>query len=71
MQAYLAIRRVRDAWELYRAMVALAGPTGLYSEQYSPTTQRALGNFPQCYSHLALVECALQLAAVAPASEAN
>jgi len=63
VQAYLAVGRVDDAWKLYRSMVALAGPTGLLSEQYGPTTQRALGNFPQAYSHLAVVECALKLAA--------
>jgi len=63
VQAYLAVGRVRDAWDLYQGMTALAGPTGLLSEQYGPTTDRALGNFPQCYSHLALVECALRLSA--------
>ena len=52
------VRVYSKVWE----MAALAGPTGLLSEQYGPTTRRALGNFPQCYSHLALIECALRLA---------
>ena len=71
VQAYLAVGREQDAWELYRAMVALAGPTGLLSEQYGPTTERALGNFPQAYSHLALVECALQLSGASRARAAT
>jgi GH15 family glucan-1,4-alpha-glucosidase len=67
VKAYLAVGREKDAQELYRAMVALAGPTGLFSEQYGPTTRRALGNFPQGYSHAALIDCALALTERAPA----
>lgn len=41
---------------------ALAGPTGLMSEEYDPATGEARGNFPQAYSHLGLIENALNLA---------
>ncbi len=36
-------------------MIALAGPTGLLSEQYGPRTKRSLGNHPQEFSHLGLI----------------
>jgi GH15 family glucan-1,4-alpha-glucosidase len=33
------------------------------TEQYEPTQRRALGNLPQAYSHLALIDTAVRLAA--------
>jgi GH15 family glucan-1,4-alpha-glucosidase len=50
-----------EARELFEQMVALAGPTGLLSEEYGSRTERALGNHPQAYSHLGLIEAALAL----------
>ena len=47
---------------LFDDYVALAGPTGLMSEEYDPVTGQARGNFPQAYSHLGLIENALNLA---------
>ena len=42
-------------------MIACAGPTGLLPEQYDPLTERGLGNHPQAYSHLGVINCALLL----------
>jgi GH15 family glucan-1,4-alpha-glucosidase len=42
-------------------MVACAGPTGLLAEQYDPLTERGLGNHPQAYSHIGIINCALML----------
>jgi trehalose 6-phosphate phosphatase len=53
--------RREDALKLFEAMGALAGPTGLLSEEYGPRTERTLGNYPQAYSHLGLIEAALVL----------
>jgi GH15 family glucan-1,4-alpha-glucosidase len=53
--------RREEARELFDGMVSLAGPTGLYSEEWGAKTQRALGNHPQAYSHLGLIEAALAL----------
>ena len=50
-----------DAESLFAEMVALAGPTGLLPEQYGPKTRRALGNHPQAFSHLGLIEAAVVL----------
>ncbi len=38
-----------------------AGPTGLIAEQSDPTTGLAMGNFPQAYSHLGLINCVTRL----------
>lgn len=43
------------------ALAALAGPTGLFAEEHDPKTLLALGNLPQAYSHLGLIESALLL----------
>jgi len=35
---------------------------GLLAEEFEPVTGRMLGNFPQAYSHVGLINCALNLA---------
>ena len=42
-------------------MIELAGPEGLLPEQYDPLLRRTLGNNPQAYSHIGLIENALTL----------
>lgn len=61
IESYAAIGRDQDALELLRQFVALAGPTGLFAEEHDPIADRPLGNFPQCYSHLAMINAALRL----------
>jgi hypothetical protein len=39
---------------------------GLLAEEYDPQTGRLLGNFPQAFSHIALVNSAITLARTAP-----
>lgn len=60
-QAYLLVGRRDDAQDLFTALADLAGPTGLLSEQYQPSRRLALGNTPQAYSHLALIDLAVAL----------
>jgi len=42
--------------------VALCNDVGLLSEEYEPREKRFLGNFPQAFSHLALINTACNLA---------
>jgi GH15 family glucan-1,4-alpha-glucosidase len=52
-----------DARRLFDDMCALAGPTGMLSEQHDPKRGRAVGNTPQAYSHIAVIDAAVRLAA--------
>jgi trehalose-phosphatase len=61
VEAYLRTGRRSDAEELFGQMLDCAGPTGLLPEEYDPLTERGLGNHPQAYSHLGLINCAILL----------
>jgi len=54
--------RRADAEALFADLCGLVGRTGLLSEEIDPATGRSLGNHPQAYSHLGLVNNALNLA---------
>jgi GH15 family glucan-1,4-alpha-glucosidase len=65
--------QVAPARRRFDELLGLAGPLGLYSEQVDPATRTALGNFPQAFTHLAMVNAALDLHAaetqVAPTAQ--
>ena len=63
IQALAAIGRTEDARHLLEKYISLAGHTGLMSEEWDPHTNRALGNHPQAYSHLGLIEAVLAVEA--------
>jgi alpha,alpha-trehalase len=48
-------QRARDLME---KLLSVASPLGLYAEEFDTATGRHLGNFPQAFSHLALIEAA-------------
>ncbi|HEX3429664.1 MAG TPA: glycoside hydrolase family 15 protein [Rhizomicrobium sp.] len=58
---YLLQGRLRDAEKLYRRLVGLANDVGLLAEEYDPRARRMLGNFPQAFSHVALVNSGINL----------
>ncbi len=62
IESLALIGRREAAHLLFEQLVALAGPTGLLSEEFDPDERRALGNCPQAYSHLGLINAALSLA---------
>ena len=62
IDAKILIGDLDGARALFADYLALAGPTGLLSEEHDPVTAQARGNFPQAYSHLGLIENALNLA---------
>jgi GH15 family glucan-1,4-alpha-glucosidase len=53
---------VDDATALMQRLVGLTNDVGLLSEEYDVDSRRMAGNFPQAYSHLALVQAARALA---------
>jgi len=53
--------RRREARELFERLLGLANDVGLLAEQYDPAARRFLGNFPQAFSHVALVNTAFNL----------
>ncbi|MFF0451062.1 glycoside hydrolase family 15 protein [Streptomyces sp. NPDC004609] len=54
--------RVKEARELFERLLTLRNDVGLLAEEYDPVAERQLGNFPQAFSHIALVTTALALA---------
>jgi GH15 family glucan-1,4-alpha-glucosidase len=59
--AYALIGRVDDARGLFERLLALRNDVGLLSEEYDTSHQRLVGNFPQAFSHIALVNTAHNL----------
>ena len=51
-------QRARDLME---RLLAVSSPLGLYAEEFDADTGRHLGNFPQAFSHLALLEAAARI----------
>ena len=51
-------QRARDLME---KLLSVASPLGLYAEEFDTSTGRHLGNFPQAFSHLALIEAAARI----------
>jgi GH15 family glucan-1,4-alpha-glucosidase len=59
--AYAHAGRHDDAERLLRRLIDLRNDVGLLSEEHDPNTGRHAGNFPQAFSHLALVNAAVDL----------
>ena len=58
--------RTHAARALFERLLALRNDVGLLAEEYDPAAKRFTGNFPQAFSHVALVTAALTLADEAP-----
>jgi GH15 family glucan-1,4-alpha-glucosidase len=61
VQALARSGRASEADALFRDLLALASPLGLYAEEIDPATRQYLGNYPQALTHAALVQAALAL----------
>jgi GH15 family glucan-1,4-alpha-glucosidase len=59
---YLACRGdLEEAVELFERLLAYASDLGLYAEQIDPNTGAALGNYPQAFTHIGLINAALAI----------
>jgi GH15 family glucan-1,4-alpha-glucosidase len=61
VSAYAAADRLDDAHALFDRLCGLTNELGLLSEEYDAGRGRMVGNFPQAFSHLTLVQAALNL----------
>jgi GH15 family glucan-1,4-alpha-glucosidase len=61
VDAYVMLGRLDDARRLFERLVAMCNDVGLLSEEYDPAARRLVGNFPQAFSHVALVNSAFNL----------
>jgi GH15 family glucan-1,4-alpha-glucosidase len=64
VSALALIGEQQRARDLMERLLRVASPLGLYAEEFDADTGRHLGNFPQAFSHLALIEAAAQIIVV-------
>jgi GH15 family glucan-1,4-alpha-glucosidase len=58
VSALATVGEMQKARDLMERLLRVASPLGLYAEEFDAATGRHLGNFPQAFSHLALMEAA-------------
>jgi GH15 family glucan-1,4-alpha-glucosidase len=61
VDCYELLGRRDEAYALFEQLLGLANDLGLLSEEYDPKAERLLGNFPQAFTHLALVNSAFNV----------
>jgi alpha,alpha-trehalase len=61
VSAFAIIGELQRARDLMERLLRIASPLGLYAEEFDSETGRHLGNFPQAFSHLALIEAAARM----------
>jgi len=59
--AYASIGRFTDAEKLFKRLLSIRNDLGLLAEEYDPRAERLQGNFPQAFSHVALINTAFNL----------
>jgi GH15 family glucan-1,4-alpha-glucosidase len=61
VSALVEIGEVRHARDLCDKLLSYASPLGLYAEEIDPRSGRHLGNFPQAFTHLALINAVMHV----------
>jgi GH15 family glucan-1,4-alpha-glucosidase len=61
VSALVEIGEVRRARDLCDKLLSYASPLGLYAEEIDPRSGRHLGNFPQAFTHLALINAVMHV----------
>jgi GH15 family glucan-1,4-alpha-glucosidase len=67
--AWVMLGRVDEARQLFERLVGLCNDVGLLAEEYDPHHRRMLGNFPQAFSHVGIINTAHNLARAAKPAE--
>jgi GH15 family glucan-1,4-alpha-glucosidase len=67
--AYVLMGRIDDARQLFERLLTLRNDVGLLAEEYDPSLARLVGNFPQAFSHVALINTAHNLSRAAKPAE--
>ena len=58
---YILQGRDAEARKLFDRLLSRCNDVGLFAEEFDPLSGRMLSNFPQAYSHVGLINCALNL----------
>ena len=61
VDALVCAGQIDDAQEIFEHVLELANHVGLYAEEIDPETGEFLGNFPQAYTHVGLINSAVRL----------
>jgi GH15 family glucan-1,4-alpha-glucosidase len=61
VSALAIVGEEQQARDMMERLLRVASPLGLYAEEFDTETARHLGNFPQAFSHLALIEAASRI----------
>ena len=56
---------------MFERLLSLRDDVGLLAEEYDPHARRQVGNFPQAFSHVAMIRTALNLHEVGPAQQSE
>ena len=61
IEALALAGRLDEAVEMFEKVIAHANPLGLFSEDVDSSTGELLGNFPQAYTHVGLINAAMTI----------
>jgi GH15 family glucan-1,4-alpha-glucosidase len=63
IDTYILLGRLRQAEDLFEHVLSFQNDVGLFSEEIDPDNGEQLGNFPQAFSHISLINSAARLEA--------
>ncbi len=69
VEALAMMGEVDEAVALFNRLLTYANPLGLFSEDIDPATGRLLGNFPQAYTHVGLINAAITIGEILDARD--
>ena len=61
VSALAVVGEIQQARDMMERLLRVGSPLGLYAEEFDAATGQHLGNFPQAFSHLALIEAAARI----------